>query len=556
MKRFLPVLIALSMLLCSCAKSESARFSDLINAEYKEKILDDAFFFNSEISQKDKFSDEEISMELKKISVLSKEEAQQLYTEKLSALEQFNFDELSDDEKITYLILKREYEMKISGAEYALYDEILDENSGAHIALFNSLCDYKIEKESDAKAYLSLYADVGNYIDSIIEFEKNRAESGLFMTREDCETVIDDCIKISENPERMLIAFEKKVNALDIDESQKTALKEENKRLTKEVFSPSYKKLADNLSKLKSKCRANDYISSMPDGKGYYEHRLSKIYGKDISAKEVISMLDGDIERYESLFLSTAASFPEIFYEDNFGIEYGYASAEEIMPDFIKKGSEHFPLLDEFCPEISYTSILKAPVVTEDSGIDSTTPVKAKVSTVYPVPELFGCISSEIFPGKAYREWYFKKNAPDNMRIIFKNEAYEKGWEMYSQYEMNRIILGNKPSTTLLNSNSAFWTAVICRVDIGVNYEGWGEKEVDAFFEEHNISLTLSEYYYNLALQKPFLYMADFIGFHEIMSVKEEIKAIQGREFDEKAFNEMIMKSGSVPFDILKGSIN
>ncbi|MGN0654280.1 MAG: DUF885 family protein [Oscillospiraceae bacterium] len=556
MKRFFPVLIALSLLLCSCSKSENAKFSDLINAEYKEKVLYDAFYFNSQIYDKSGFPDEEIPLELKKISVLSKEEAEQIYTEKLSALEQFNFDELSDDEKITYLALKREYEMKISGAEYTLYNEILDVNSGAHIALANSFCNYKIEKKSDADAYLSLYADVENYIDSITEFEKARAKNGLFMTRKDCETVIDDCIKISENPERLLLSFEKKVNALDIDEAEKTALKDENKRLTKEIFSPSYKKLADNLSKLKTKCRANDYISEMPDGKGYYEHRLSEIYGKEISAEEVISMLDGDIERYESLFLSTAASFPEIFYEDNFGVDYRYSSAEEIMSDFIEKGSEHFPSLDEFSPDITYTSILNAPVVVENNGIDNPTVQKVKISTVYPVTDLFECISSDFFPGVAYREWYLKNNAPDKLRLIFKNEAYEKGWEMYSQYEMNRIILGNKPSTTLLNSNTAFWTAVICRVDIGVNYEGWGEKEVDLFFEEHNISLTLSEYYYNLALQKPFLCMADFIGFHEIMSLKEEIKAKQGREFDEKAFNEMIMKSGSVPFDILKDSIN
>ena len=370
----------------------------------------------------------------------------------------------------------------------------------------NSLCDFEIKDKADAEKYLSLYEDVKGFIDSVIAYEKNRSDAGITRHKNDAEMIVSDCLSIAENPERIMSAFEKKLKSINITDAERKELISEHNRLTKEVFVPSYKKLAGEIKKLPT--RTSGGLCSLPEGKEYYAQKISSFYGKEINTDEIIKNLDNDLYYYEGIFLSTASSFPETFYEDNFGIEIPYSSVEEILPDYLEKAENNFPYSEKFVPEAEYTSILKFPVMVDEKNL-----TKVKISTVYPINETMDYISSDFFPGGAYRDFIYERYVSDDRRKALKNESFSDGWDMYAKYEMNKLIYGNTPSQTLMNSNSVFWVMIIARVDMGVNYEGWGETEVDNFFKEHNLSVPLAEYYYNLAFQKPFYCMRDYLCF-------------------------------------------
>ncbi len=541
MKKILPFILLSALLLSSCSADEGISFSEFAKNEIKKEGTSFYTVIKNEETGEEFF--ELKKQEIPVSSIIKKE-----YSDRLSALSEFEYSSLSEDEKLLYDILKREYALKKSGSDYILYDDILSSENGVHISLVNSLCDFEIKDINDAKKYLSLYEDVKEYTDSVIAYEKKRLEAGIVSHINDYEMIVSDCISIAESPERIMSAFEKKLKNIGITETEKKDLISEHNRLTKEVFVPAYKKLAREIKKLPT--RTTGGLSSLPSGKEYYAYRISSFYGKEINPDEIIKNLDNDLYYYEGIFLSTASSFPETFYEDNFGITIPYSSVEEILPDYIKKAEKNFPDLEKFVPEAEYTSILKLPVMADERK-----PTKVKISTVYPINETMDYISVGFFPGGAYRDFVYESYLSDTSRKSFKNESFADGWDMYAQYEMNTLIYGNTPSQELMNSNYIFWVMIIARVDMGVNYEGWGETEVDNFFREHNLSVPLAEYYYNLAVQKPFSSMKEYLCFHEITSAKENLKSTYGRNFDEITFNRCVLKNGYLPLDIMNERI-
>ena len=541
MKKLLPFILLSAFILSSCSADKGMVFSEFLKNETEK--TDNSFY----ITITNEETGEEF-FELRKQEIPIKSIVEKEYSDKLSSLSEFDYNSLTEDEKLSYDILKREYTLKKSGAEYLLYNDILDTENGVHLSLVSSFCNFEIKDINDIEKYLSLYKDVKNYTDSVIAYEKRRSEAGILRHENDAELIVSDCLSIAENPERIMSAFDKKLKTAGITEDERKAFVSEHNKITKEVFVPAYKKLAREIKKLPT--RSNGGLSSLPNGKEYYSHKLSSFYGKEISTDEIIKQLDNDLYYYEGIFLSTASSFPEVFYEDNFGIKIPYNSVEEILPEYTKKAEKKFPDLDKFVPEAEYTSILKLPVMTDEKN-----PMKVKISTVYPINETMDYLSQDFLPGGAYRDFIYESYVSDDIRKSFRNESFADGWGMYAKYEMNKLIFGNNPSQTLMNSNSVFWVMIIARVDIGVNYEGWGETEVDNFFKEHNLSVSLAEYYYYLAVQKPFYCMKEYLAFSEIISVKEELKSEYGRNFDEKLFNKTVLTNGYLPLDIMNKRI-
>ena len=69
--------------------------------------------------------------------------------------------------------------------------------SGVQTQLPVVLSEYQFYDRQDVDDYLALLKTTGEYFDSLIRFENQKAEAGLFMADYAADTVIGQCLGIS-----------------------------------------------------------------------------------------------------------------------------------------------------------------------------------------------------------------------------------------------------------------------------------------------------------------------------------------------------------------------
>ena len=190
MKKILPFILLSAILLSSCTKAEEVDFGKFLTENDKNDFY--TVITNNETGE------EFYELSKVEIPVVSLEEKE--YSDKLAMLSEFDYETLSSEEKFSYNLIERNLVLEKSGVKYTLFEDILSVDNGVHITLVSSLCDFEIKSIEDAEKYLTLYSDAGNYIESVITYEKKRSEAGITRHINDAEIIISDCLTTAEIP--------------------------------------------------------------------------------------------------------------------------------------------------------------------------------------------------------------------------------------------------------------------------------------------------------------------------------------------------------------------
>ena len=109
----------------------------------------------------------------------------------LSRLEQIDREVLMPQDQMGYDVLHAYLESEIEEGQFPLFYEPLSPLSGMHSTIPVLLSTYAIESQADAEAYLCLLEDSPRYLAQILEFERQKAASGLFMTQAALDMVLE-----------------------------------------------------------------------------------------------------------------------------------------------------------------------------------------------------------------------------------------------------------------------------------------------------------------------------------------------------------------------------
>ena len=109
----------------------------------------------------------------------------------LETLSSYPYLTLSTEEKLTYDILEDYLNTQLKLCEYELYQEPLSASGGLHMELPILFAEYEFHSEQDVKDYLKLIALTDEYYEEILDFEKEKASVGLFMSDEQCDFVVE-----------------------------------------------------------------------------------------------------------------------------------------------------------------------------------------------------------------------------------------------------------------------------------------------------------------------------------------------------------------------------
>ena len=202
--------------------------------------------------------------------------------------------DLSPDNRLTQQILSLYYETQLLPARQYLLDEALSPSLGTQAQLPILLAEYTFRKEDDVRNYLKLLTSVDSYLESILSFEKLKAQNGTFMSDATADRIISQCSAFIKDPDDNYLAsvFSEKIQSLSgISEQKKAAYQKlHNQILTGQVL-PAYQSLIDGLYLLKGSGKNPGGLCQFAGGKAYYEYLIKSSCGIYDTVPEIQSRL-------------------------------------------------------------------------------------------------------------------------------------------------------------------------------------------------------------------------------------------------------------------------
>ena len=236
--------------------SQNSRFERFTRKLFEDEICSNTLNLHYTLAYPQKYGikDYEISLGTMDPEIL-KQSGAALDTLK-QKLECFSRDELSKENQIIYDMLLLDTSLQSSVREQYLLQEPLGPNLGIQAQLPTLLAEYTFRVPEDIKDYFSLLSCIPEYFNSILNFEKEKSEQGLFMSDTSAKRIIQQCNSfVSAKKEHFLTSmFTEKLDVLTaehiITKKQATSYQNMHEKLMEKSVFPSYTALACGLEKL------------------------------------------------------------------------------------------------------------------------------------------------------------------------------------------------------------------------------------------------------------------------------------------------------------------
>ena len=476
-------------------------------------------------------------------------------------VEKFTYEELTEEQQLTYDIIMDYIETELSVEDLILYTEVLGPVTGYQAQLPVLLAEYHFRSVQDIEDYLALVALVDELFAEMVEFEKAKSEAGLFMPDYAAEAIIDQCRQFIENPEEnyMIDVFETEINAFEgLSEEEKQAYIAKNKELITTELVTAYQTLIDGLEALKGTGTNDKGLYYYEDGKRYYEYLVRSLTGSGKSVEEL--MTETEMFMNEMMMDMQRVMLKDMDVINRFeNPNFCETEPEKILEDLIGKISVDFPELQK----VNYKVKFVHPSMQEhmSPAFYLTPPVDDMENHVMYINEsqlndatIYTTMAHEGFPGHLYQNVYAGSKKLPLVRNMFNFQGYTEGWATYVEYYAYGLGLDDANLAKVMELNSAVSLGVQAYVDMGVHYLGWDEKQVAEYLNYYGLESYTQEIF-EIVVEEPGNYLSYFIGYMEMMNLRETAEEAWGENFTLKKFHEAVLSLGPAPFDLLEEKI-
>ncbi len=481
-----------------------------------------------------------------------------------AALEAIPFDLLTSEQQLTYRILEDAYktEAKFQGLE--LYYQPLAPTVGIQAQLPVLLAEYIFYAKQDVEDYLALLSSIDQYYGQILEFEKEKAKAGLFMTDTCVDTIISDCDAYLAVPEENFLAstFNERIDAMSgLTDEEKASYKAENLEVLASHFVPAYKLLLDGLNELKGTCTNDKGMCYYPQGKQYYEYLVHSSTG---TTYETIEKLHDAIEN--QLNYDLAAMSKLLLDHQELGqmlddYQFSYTEPEDILEHLRQVISADFPELEDcsyttkYVPSSLEHTLSPAFFLVPPMDRYKDCVIYINQGSVSISGDLYTTLAHEGYPGHLYQNVYFLSNCDSPLRKILNFSSYSEGWATYVENYAYTTDNGLPPELgRLLAHNASASLALHALLDININYFGWDKEQVSSYLSQYydTSDASVVDQLYGYMLESPVNYLNYYVGYLEIRRMKEQAERVLKDRFDLKEFNRFILDIGPAPFTVIK----
>lgn len=613
-KRFISIIVVAALLvveiiLCRIdpyGKADIAAFHSLTKQILTEELSNDSLSLHYNLAHPEALGIDETAATLTPYSGnLDDTKTAEAY---LSRLRSVHPKTLNQTDRATYQRLEAYLENEIAMAQYPCLSDPLSPVSGIQNELPLLLNEYALRDAEDIQCYFQLLSEIPAYFDGLTLYEQQKASMGNFMSDRACDQVIEYCEDVitQETLWRgdhflqtgFLDRLQPLIDTCVITQAEADEFSKKNTDLLQKYLLPAYHTLADSLYLLKCNNRDSGLFYRQ-GGADYYRLLLAAKTGSSKTPEELLDLLG---KRYDEICGHILALSDEYVRscrntspEDSDSTEalYEYLlnepglitkSADDMIRDLCNRIASDYPELaqndnDDILSCLSLRKVVPALQDVLAPALYITAPIDEPSQNIIYVnnPEkttdisLYTTLAHEGFPGHLYQTVYSEacatESKSDPVRCLFHYGGFTEGWALYAEH-MAYDYAANLIESNLLSRDAAkilcelYWSdrelqlCLLTMLDIRIHYCGATCQSVTdelSLFGIHDTDVINDIYEY--IIDDPCNYPMYYVGYLEILSLKELAREKWQSEYTDFRFHKFLMKYGPNDFDTLRNQL-
>lgn len=538
-----------------------ADFDPFMEELFLNEVQSDSVTLNYTIAKPENYGINNFTPTFGSYSQKDMKESQKYAKKYIKKLEQFDYETLSQEQKITYDVVYKYLKDHCYSDKLFLYNEVLSPTTGLQAQLPVLLAEFHFYDKQDIADYITLLNKLKDYFTQIMEFEKEKSKAGLFMSDTNADHIISQCNAfISEKENNYLITlFDEKIDSYTaLTDAEKTAFKEQNKAAVLDSVIPAYELLVKELTALKGTGKNNGGLCNLKKGKEYFEHLVKTTTGSERSMKNINQLLDDTISE-NLLDISTITTSDADIQTKLMNYYYPLTDPSEILSYLQDAICNDFPALQNVNCTIKYVDksleeyLSPAFYLTPQLDNFNENCIYINKNKKYDLSEIFTTIAHEGYPGHLYQNCYYNQKNPPHIRHILNFEGYSEGWATYVEmYSYSISGLDENVSRVLMNNQIAT-LCIYAKCDLNINYYGWDLNATKEYLKGFGFTdESIAKNMYQTMIEEPCNYLKYTLGYLEFSELRKNAESQLGNKFSALNFNQFLLDMGPCQFTVLE----
>lgn len=525
---------------------------------------------------------------------ISEEQAQEdleFQKEQLARVEAIDESKLEGQTLLSWQMMKQQLENDIADFKWRHHNYPVNQMFGMHSGVASLLINqHGISEVADAEAYVSRLNGLPELFEQLGENLKLRAEKGIIAPKfvypyiiSDSQNIITGAPFDDGEPTTLWTDFKKKVDALELEESEAEALMSSAEKALLESVKPAYEKLIAVVKEIEAQADTKDGAWKFPDGEAFYNNALKRTTTTDLTADEIHNIGLSEVDRIHDEMreimekVEFDGTLQEFFVYMRNSEDFVYPQTEEGRQRYLDEATAYIDTMRGRLDELFLTKP-KADLI-----VKAVEPFREKSAgkAFYSQPSMDGSR-----PGTYYANLYDMASMPTyqmealayhegipghHMQIALAQElegiptfrkygrytAYSEGWGLYSELLPKEYGYYEDPYSDFGRLAMELWRACRLVVDTGIHSKKWTREEgIDYYVENTPNAKADAVKMVERHIVMPGQATAYKIGMNKIVELREKAKEELGDAFDIREFHDVVLSRGAVPLNILERFVN
>jgi uncharacterized protein (DUF885 family) len=509
----------------------------------------------------------------------------------LRRLAKFDYASLSNADRLSYMIFKREAERILERYRYRFHNYLVNQKFGLHIGFPAFMINlHAVAGSEDAHSYIARLHAFDRCCSQVIAGLERRQEFGVVLPGFLLPQVIGDCRDFigdakAHPRENLLHAdFTAKLGKLKgLSEEHRSGLVQALEEALHRSVIPAYRRLIAFLEGQQSEAPAEGGAWSLPDGEDYYRMCLAEHTTTQLSAGQIHQLGLDQVARIRREMaalkdeLGFRGSLQDFFSDVQCNPEFYYpqtaAGRQRYLDDLREIISRIAPRLPELVTVLPQDE-LQVKVVErhrertagiafyEGPAPDGTRPgifyVNLYDMRQMPAFAMEALAYHEALPGH-HMQFSIANRLQDvpTFRRHVNYTAYVEGWGLYS--ELLARELGMYQDSYAEFGRLAQELKRACRLvaDTGIHALGWTRQKAIGYLRE-NLPLSLPHAIKEVEryIVMPGQATSYKVGMKELLELRRRSVAALNDRFDLREFHDVLLQEGPMPLDLLEERVS